>query len=104
MIQLIWFCRERTLDAESRAPTEKEIDASGYFVGLLRSLYSTITIDDLPVPGALRRRRERHPHILLRELMQKKRATISRGRGSATFRFIYDLCSDELFRMIVRQI
>eukprot|EP00966_Prymnesium_polylepis_P227757 5270520-Prymnesium_polylepis.2 len=55
------------------------MEMSHVLQSILLSLYKNIQLDQLPLPGALRLRRIRYPHVLLRELALQHRATPLKG-------------------------
>lgn len=81
-----------------------KIEAAHQFRELMYAMYEMIEgLDDLPIPGALRRRRERHPAILLRCLVQSGRA-VARRDANPREKFIFHEATDELFELIVRSL
>ena len=88
--------------------TDEEAEASSSYVGLMLSLYTAFDLDELPPPGELRRRRWR-PHILLRALCERGRATIGSSKRGSTRRaladaklvFVYESCPYDVFKHIV---
>ena len=72
---------------------------------LLLSLYKNIQLDQLPLPGVLRLRRIRYPHVLLRELALQHRATPLKGdRLSTLCKFIYLDAPAEIFNLIIKSL
>lgn len=69
-------------------------------------LYKSISLDDLPAPGIIRRVKERYPIILLRELVQRNRATVRQSelRKAPRFGFIFVTSTPDIFSSIVRQL
>lgn len=83
-----------------RKLTQKEDHAINMYVSLLLQLYTTIPLDKLPAPGVLRRRKQRHPILLLRELVARDRASIKR-RSSAKLTFIFKTATPDIFSCIL---
>ena len=101
-----------TVDArgETQGPNESEVTASLQYVKTILTAYKSIDLRALPRPGALRHRAARQPHVALRALVDRTRASpaappLRWTRSSDLLlltKFVYATCADDIFKVMVR--